>query len=161
MLQIQDMTPHPSQYIDTGPTCRCAILWCRTSHWNTQLPILMSRKTLPGNPSLTFHTHQQMLNSMMLLRWWSLGSLVESTVPTGSWTRNLWCANPLHYPLAHSCFLNSSLYQFYIILKHIHMYIVLENTYNLIYIYQQTSAALCMVTCIVGQLSFVYRANTC
>ena len=39
------------------------------------------------------------------------------------------------------------------------MYI--ENTYNLIYIYQQTSAALCMVTCIVGQLSFVYRAKTC
>ena len=32
----------PSQYTDTEPTCRCAIHWCRTSHWNTQLPILMS-----------------------------------------------------------------------------------------------------------------------
>ena len=26
------------------------------------------------------------------------------TVPTGSWTRDLWCANLLRYPLAHSCF---------------------------------------------------------
>ena len=34
--------PTPSQYTDTGPTCRCAIHWCGTSHWNTQLPILMS-----------------------------------------------------------------------------------------------------------------------
>ena len=25
-------------------------------------------------------------------------------VPTGSWTRDLWWANLLHYPLAHSCF---------------------------------------------------------
>ena len=44
MPQTQDTTPHPtpSQYTDTGPTCRCAIHWCGTSHWNTQLPILMS-----------------------------------------------------------------------------------------------------------------------
>ena len=55
MPQTQDMTPHPvtvyrhmtwhptpSQFTDTGPTCRCAIHWCGTSHWNTQLPILMS-----------------------------------------------------------------------------------------------------------------------
>ena len=34
--------PTPSQFTDTGPTCRCAIHWCGTSHWNTQLPILMS-----------------------------------------------------------------------------------------------------------------------
>ena len=34
--------PTPSQYTDTGPTCRCAIHRCGTSHWNTQLPILMS-----------------------------------------------------------------------------------------------------------------------
>ena len=25
MPHTQDMTPHPSQYTDTGPTCRCAI----------------------------------------------------------------------------------------------------------------------------------------
>ena len=34
--------PTPSQYTDTGPTCRCTIHGCGTSHWNTQLPILMS-----------------------------------------------------------------------------------------------------------------------
>ena len=34
--------PTPSQYTDTGPTCRCATHWCGTSHWNTKLPILMS-----------------------------------------------------------------------------------------------------------------------
>ena len=34
--------PTPSQYTDTGPTCRCAIQWCGTPHCNTQLPILMS-----------------------------------------------------------------------------------------------------------------------
>ena len=54
-IQTWDMTPRPitvyrhgiwhpapSQYTDTGPTCRCAIHGCGTSHWNTQLPILMS-----------------------------------------------------------------------------------------------------------------------
>ena len=42
MLQTQNMTPTSPQYTDTGPTCRCAIHWCGTSHRNTQLPILMS-----------------------------------------------------------------------------------------------------------------------
>ena len=42
MPQTQDMTCHPSQYTDTGPTCRCAIHQCGMSHWNIQLPILMS-----------------------------------------------------------------------------------------------------------------------
>ena len=33
-------TWHPtlSQYTDIEPTCRCAIYWCGTSHWNTPLP---------------------------------------------------------------------------------------------------------------------------
>ena len=45
--------PTPSQYTDTGSTCRCAIHWCWTSHWNTQLPILMSwvRPDLPHTPA--------------------------------------------------------------------------------------------------------------
>ena len=42
MPQTQDMTPHPVTVYDTRLTCRCAIHWCGTSHWNTQLPILMS-----------------------------------------------------------------------------------------------------------------------
>ena len=51
----------PSQYTNTGPTCGCAIHWCGTSHWNTQLPILMSsirpvREILPC-PSI--HTSER------------------------------------------------------------------------------------------------------
>ena len=34
--------PAPAEYTDTGPTYRCVAHWCGTSHWNTQLPILMS-----------------------------------------------------------------------------------------------------------------------
>ena len=98
--------PTPSQYTDTGPTFRCAIHWYGTSHWNTQLLIFVLGETRPGNPSPTFHTHQRTLN--LMLSWWStVGSSVESTVPTKSWTRDLWCANPVRYPLAHSDFLHS------------------------------------------------------
>ena len=39
---IKSLHSTPSQYTDTWPTCRYAIHWCGTSHWNTQLPILMS-----------------------------------------------------------------------------------------------------------------------
>ena len=53
-----------SQYTDTGPTCRCAIHWRGTSHWNTQLPILMTwvrpdHEILPDLP--------QTLNFMILV----------------------------------------------------------------------------------------------
>ena len=41
MPQTQDMPSIPSQYTNMGPTC-CVINRCGTSHWNTQLPILMS-----------------------------------------------------------------------------------------------------------------------
>ena len=51
MPQKQDMTPHPSQYTDIGPTFRCAIHWCGTSHCNTQQPILMS-SVRPGREIL-------------------------------------------------------------------------------------------------------------
>ena len=58
MQQTQDMTPHPVTVYRKRPTCRCAIHWCGTSHWNTQLPILMSwvrpdREILPRPSSLT------------------------------------------------------------------------------------------------------------
>ena len=52
--------PTPTRYTDTGPTCRCAILWCGTPHWNTQLLILMfwvrpDREILPW---LSTHTSE-------------------------------------------------------------------------------------------------------
>ena len=104
---LRHRTRHPtlSQYTDTGPTCCCAIHWCGTSHWNTQLPILMSwvrpdREILP-RPS----THTSERSTWCCHGGQNVGSSVESTVPTGSWTRDLWCANPVCYLLAHSDFL--------------------------------------------------------
>ena len=34
--------PTPSQYTDMGPTCRCPIHWCGTSHWNYPFKCLWS-----------------------------------------------------------------------------------------------------------------------
>ena len=94
-----------SQYTDTGPTCRCAIHWCGTSHWNTQLPILMSwvRPDLEILPDLP-HTpaNAQFYDAVIVVVSQKLGR--KCTVPTEVWTRDLWCANPLRYPLTHSCF---------------------------------------------------------
>ena len=97
-------TPHPSQYRHGVDLSLCyPFMWNVTLEYTaTHFNVL--GETRPGNPSPTFHTHQRTLN-LMLLWWLTVGSSVESTVPTGSWTRDLWCANPLRYPLAHSDFL--------------------------------------------------------
>ena len=102
MPQTQDMTPHPVTVYRHG----AYLSLCYPFMWNVPLEYTAMHfnalgETRPGNPSLTFHTHQWMLNLMLL--WWStVGSSVESTVPTGYWTWDLWCTNPLRYPLAHS-----------------------------------------------------------
>ena len=44
--------PTPSQGTETGPTCRFAIHWCGTLHWNKQLPILYS--DVPVQQSVRF-----------------------------------------------------------------------------------------------------------
>ena len=64
-----------TQYTDTGPTCRCAFHWCGTSHWNTQLPILMSwvrpdREILP-RPSTQTPANAQ-LNAVIVVNNWKL-----------------------------------------------------------------------------------------
>ena len=102
MPQTQDMTTHPV----TVYRHRADLSLCYPFMWNVTLEYTATHfnvlgETWPGNPSPTFHTHQRTLNLMLL--WWStVGSSVESTVPIGSWTRDLWCANPVRYPLAHS-----------------------------------------------------------
>ena len=102
MPQTQDTTPHPVTVYRHGAN----LSLCYPSMWNVTLEYTATHfnvlgETRPGNPSPTFHTHQRTLN--LMLSWWStVGSSVESTVPTGSWTRDLWCANPVRYPLAHS-----------------------------------------------------------
>ena len=89
MPQTQDMTTHPVTVYRHGadlslcyPLVRNGILEYTATHFN------VLGETRPGNPSPTFHTHQRTLNSMLL--WWlTVGSSVERTVPTGSWTRDL------------------------------------------------------------------------
>ena len=106
MPQTQDTTPHPVTVFRHGAD----LSLCYPLMWNVTLEYTATHfnvlgETQPGNPSPTFHTHQRTLN--LMLSWWStVGSSVESIVPTGSWTRDLWCANPVRYPLAHSDFLN-------------------------------------------------------
>ena len=105
MPQTQNTTPHPVTVYRHGAN----LSLCYPSMWNVTLEYTATHfnvlgETQPGNPSPTFHTHQRTFN--LMLSWWStVGSSVESTVPTGSWTRDLWCANPVRYPLAHSDFL--------------------------------------------------------
>ena len=101
------MTPNPVTVYRHGAD----LSLCYPLMWNVTLEYTATHfnvlgETRPGNPFPTFHTQQRMLN-LMLLWWLTVGSSVESTVPTGSWTRDLWCANPLRYPLAHSDFLYS------------------------------------------------------
>ena len=100
--------PTQSQYTDKGLTCRCAIHWCGTSHWNTQLPTLMSW-VRPNWEILLWP------NTQANAQFYDAGMVVVSqklsrkcTLPTGSGYRDLWCANPLRYPLAHSCFYDSN-----------------------------------------------------
>ena len=108
MPQTQDTTPHPVTVYRHGAN----LSLCYPSMWNVTLEYTATHfnvlgETRPGNPSPTFHTHQRTFN--LMLSWWStVGSSVESTVPTGSWTRDLWCANPVRYPLGHSDFLRLS-----------------------------------------------------
>ena len=106
MPQTRDMTPHPVTVYRHGAD----LSLCYPLMWNVTLEYTATHfnvlgETRPGNPSPTFHTQQRTLNLIHL--WWlAVGSSVESTVPTGFWTRDLWCANPLRYPLSHSDFLN-------------------------------------------------------
>ena len=103
--QNQDTTTHSVTVNRHGAD----LSLCYPLMWNVTLEYTATHfnvlgETRPGNPSPTFHTHQQTLN--LMLSWWlTVGSSVESTVPTGSWTWDLWCANPARYPLAHSDFL--------------------------------------------------------
>ena len=109
--QTQDMIRHSVTVYRHGVD----LSLCYPLMWNVTLEYTATHfnvlgETRTGNPSPTFHTHQRTLN-LMLLWWLTVGSSVESTVPTGSWTRDLWCANPLRYPLAHSDFLKNILKQ--------------------------------------------------
>ena len=133
MPQTQDTTPHPVTVYRHGAN----LSLCYPSMWNVTLEYTATHfnvlgETRPGNPSPTFHTHQRTFN--LMLSWWStVGSSVESTVPTGSWTRDLWCANPVRYPLAHSDFLGSPFYRQ--IIENV-VWIISFRHYNFCYSYE-------------------------
>ena len=100
MLQTQDMTPTPSQNTDGRP-----IHWCGTSHCSTQFPILMSwvrtdQEILP-RPS-THAANTQLYDAVMVIVSQKLGR--KCTLSAKFWTRDLLCANPLHFSLTYSCF---------------------------------------------------------
>ena len=132
MPQTQDMTPHPV----TVYRHRVDLSLCYPLMWNVTLEYTANHfnvlgETRPGNPYPTFHTRQRTLN-LMLLWWLTVGSSVESTVPTGSWTRDLWCANPLRYPLAHSdflCFLMNLSFNHTLALLNAFLFTI-KNTYS-------------------------------
>ena len=67
--------PISSQYTDTGQTC-CAIHWRGTSHWNTQLPILILGSDLTGKSFLDLPL-TSMYHFMMLAWWWSVRYTIE------------------------------------------------------------------------------------
>ena len=97
-MPCPDMTPHPV----TVYRHRVNLSLCYPLMWNVTMEYTTTHfyvlcQTQSRNPSLTFGTHQQMVAvSQKLGRNW--------TVPSKSWAQDLWRANPLPYPLNHSCF---------------------------------------------------------
>ena len=92
MPQTQVTTPHSVAVYRHGAD----LSLCYPFMWNVTLEYAATHfnvlgETRPGNSSPTFHTLQRTIN--LMLSWWStVGSSVESTVPTGSWARDPWCA---------------------------------------------------------------------
>ena len=77
--------PTQSQYTVTGPTCRCAIHWCGTSHWNTQLPILMSWVRPDREIFLRPSTHTSERDAVKVIISWKLGRKYRT-----NWVLNPW-----------------------------------------------------------------------
>ena len=102
--QTQDMTTHPV----TEFRHRADLSLYYTLMWNATLEYTATHynflgQTRSGKRSQAFHTHHRTL--------YDAGIVVarqkidrKCSVHTESWTRDLWCANPLRYQLAHSCF---------------------------------------------------------
>ena len=97
MPQTQDMTPHPvTVYRHTiGPSLCFPLVWNVTLEYTTT----------HFNKTHT-QSNDRLVDAAMVVVSQKLGR--KCTVSTEFWTRDLWCANPLRYPLAHSCFLYKS-----------------------------------------------------
>ena len=93
--QTQEMTPHPVTVYKHSADLLM---------WNTQLPIVMSwvRPDQEILPCLRPSTHTSEGDAIMVVVTQRHGR--KCTVPNEYSTHDLWCANPLRYPLTHSCF---------------------------------------------------------
>ena len=90
MPQTQDMTPHHvTVYRHGADMSLCYLLMWNVTLEYTTTHFNVLGQTRSGNPSPTFHTQQRKLNFMMVV------FSQKCAVPTGSWTRDLWYANPL------------------------------------------------------------------
>ena len=80
--------------------------WCWTSHWNTQLSILMSwvrpDQEILIRPSK--HTSTQINDAVMVAV--SQKLVRKCILPSEFWTQDLWCANPLRFLFDYSCILH-------------------------------------------------------
>ena len=79
MPQIQDMAPHPvTVYRHSADLSLCyPLMWNVTLEYTTTHFNVLD-KTWSWNPSMTFHTHQRLLNFIMLVWWLSVRSSVDS-----------------------------------------------------------------------------------
>ena len=105
MPQTQGTTPHPVTVYRHMTMSLChPLMWNATLEYTTtHFNVLGQAVTRPRNPPSTFHTHTSGRSTlsclcMMLLWWYSVISSVESVSFPMSWTRGMWCANPLRYP---------------------------------------------------------------
>ena len=66
---LTNVLPHRNAMLQMWLTCRCAIHWCGMSHWNIQLPILMSwvRPDLEVLPDLPHTTANAQLDAVMVV----------------------------------------------------------------------------------------------
>ena len=104
MTQTQDTTTHPV----TIYRHMADLSLCNPLMWNVTLEYTATHfnvlgETQPGNPSRpSTHTpaNVQFYDAVVVEVSRKLGRKYNTYR-----VLNLWCANPLHYPLAHSCFL--------------------------------------------------------
>ena len=106
MLQTHNMTPHPV----TAYRYRADLSLCYPLMWIVTLEATsacfnvlgLTRWRNPSRPS-THAVNAQLCDVVMVAISQNPGR--KSTILSVSQTRDLWCANPLRYPLDHSCFL--------------------------------------------------------
>ena len=100
MTQTQDMTPHPfSVYIHWADLSLCyPLMWNVTLEYTaTHFNVLCVTRPANPSPDLPHTPANAQLNAVMVVISWKLSRKYCTN-------RDLWCVNPLRYPLTHSDF---------------------------------------------------------